>query len=268
MNLDQLCEGIRLDEGAGQTINQIHIDDKIYNQRKQQFISDRLAFFDSVKQSPSYREMFLALFARFAVDAYKEYKVRGISDDIYYDTFSDLQLWCNKCYRDFGVYGIEQYGWLQEHIRLRLFRLGRLQFQPLALDHDVIAEGRKFGKGELVLNVHIPEGDPLDRQSVDRSFELAKTFFRGIPSIFVCHSWLLYPQLKEVLPPTSNILKFQENFVIYKVDHDAKQAEERIFNLVSNDPSHYEEKTSLQQSARAYLMAGNPLGNGYGIRFC
>jgi hypothetical protein len=267
MNLDQLCEGIQLDEGARQTINRIHIDDKNYNQRKQQFISDRLAFFDCVKQSPSYRETFLALFARFAVDAYEEYRARGISDDIYYDTFSDLQIWCKKCYQDFGVYGIEEYGWLQEHVQLRLFRLGRLQFQPIALDQDVKAEGRKFRKGELALNVHIPEGGPLDEQSVERSFRVAQAFFRGIPSIFVCQSWLLYPQLSEVLPPTSNILKFQKNFVVYEVDREAKQAEERIFNRVCEDPSLYEERTSLQQSAKAYLMAGNQLGNGYGIRF-
>ncbi|MDQ6419684.1 acyltransferase domain-containing protein [Paenibacillus sp. LHD-117] len=267
MNLYQLCEGIQLDEGARQTINQFHIDDKSYNQRKLQFISDRFAFFDSVKESPSYRETFLALFARFAVDAYEEYRSRGISDDIYYDTFSDLQIWCKKCYQDFGVYGIEEYGWLQEHVQLRLFRLGRLQFQPISLDQDVKAEGRKLSKGELALNVHIPEGESLDGQSVERSFEMAKSFFRGISSTFVCHSWLLYPQLSEVLPPTSNILKFQKNFVIYEVDHDAKQAEERIFNRVCEDPSLYEERTSLQQSAKAYLMAGNQLGNGYGVIF-
>ncbi|MFB9327808.1 acyltransferase domain-containing protein [Paenibacillus aurantiacus] len=267
MNVEQLCEGIKLEEGARQTIRRVLIDDQRYEQRKQQFISDRAALFDSVKLLPSYRETLLALFARLAVDAYAEYKVRGISDDIYFDTFSDLQIWSKKCYRDFGVYGIEEYGWLQEHVRLRLFRLGRLQFQPIALEQGVRAEGRTLGRGELALNVHIPEGGPLDEQSAERSFDMAKTFFRGIPSIFVCQSWLLDPQLSEVLPPTSNILKFQKNFVVYQVDRDARQAEERIFNRVCEDPSLYEAQTSLQQSAKGYLMAGNRLGSGYGIRF-
>ncbi|CAM4068569.1 acyltransferase domain-containing protein [Paenibacillus alkaliterrae] len=251
MNLDQLCEGVRLDESARQTINQIQIDDNSYSSLKRRLISDRQAFFETVKQSLSYRQMFLALFARFAVDAYEEYAAKGISDDIYYDTFSDLRLWSAKCYQDYGVYGIVEYQWLQEHVRLRLFRLGRLQFQPIALDHEAVVEGRKFGKGELVLNVHIPEGGPLDEHSVGQSFEQAKTFFRGIPSIFVCQSWLLFPQLSEVLPPASNILKFHNQFVIYEVDRGAKQAEERIFNKVSADPSLYEERTSLQQSAKA-----------------
>lgn len=267
MNVDQLCEGIRLDEGARQTIKQMDIDDNRYSSLKRLLTSDKQAFYAGVKQSPCYRQLFLALFARFAVDAYADYAAKGISDDVYYDTFSDLQIWSRKCYQDYGVYGIEEYGWLQEHVQLALFRLGRLQFQPIALDHDVEASGRTFGKGQLVLNVHIPEGGPLDEQSVGQSFEQAKTFFRGIRAVFVCQSWLLFPQLSEVLPPDSNILKFQRSFTVYQTDTDSKQAEERIFGQVCADPSLYEERTSLQQSSKAYLMAGNKLGSGYGIKF-
>lgn len=266
MNLEQLCKGLQLNDGAIFAIKQIEINDCLYSSYKRLLNSDIQAFYTSVKQSPSYRQLFLALFARFAVDAYSDYAAKGISDDVYFDTFSDLRIWSAKCYRDNGVYGIDEYEWLQEHVRLALFRLGRLQFQPIALDHEVEACGRTFSKGQLVLNVHIPEGEPLDEHGVERSFELAKHFFRGIPPVFVCQSWLLYPQLNEVLPPNSNIMKFQRSFDVYKTDLTAKQAEERIFGKVCADPSLYETKTTLQHNARIYLLAGRPLGFGYGIR--
>lgn len=267
MNLDQLCEGIHMDRSAVHTIKMTKIDDNRYNRFKLLLVSDRQAFYTEVKQLPSYRQLFLALFARFAVDAHEEYAAKGISDDIYYDTFSDLRIWSDKCYQDYGVYGIEEYRWMQEHVRLALFRLGRLQFQPIALDHNVEIDGRLFCKGQIVLNVHIPEGGPLDEQSVEQSFELARTFFRGIPSVFMCQSWLLFPQLAEILPQGSNILKFQQSFAVYQTDLDSTQAEERIFGQVCADPSCYEENTSLQQSAKAYLIDGNKLGSGYGIKY-
>ncbi|WP_157265854.1 hypothetical protein [Paenibacillus sp. FJAT-27812] len=34
---------------------------------------------------------------------------------------------------------------------------------------------------------------------------------------------------------------------------------------LSADPAEYEAQTSLQRSAKAYLLAGHKLGSGYGI---
>lgn len=266
MEVQQFCEGIKLDPLAQEIVYQYPMDEKEYLRYKQHFYNNRFSFFEKVKQVPKYRPLFLYLFVRFAVDAYEEYKLRGIEDEVYYDTFSDIQLWCLNCKRDFNEYGIEEYSWLQEHVQLRLFRLGRLQFQPSTFDRDIELNGRMVYKNQLVLNVHIPEGEPLDIYRTKEAFKKAKAFFRGITPVFICHSWLLYPQLDEVLPCDSNIIQFKNEFHIYEVDSDSREAEQRIFINVSTDPLSYEERTTLQRRAKAYLIAGNKLGSGCGIK--
>jgi hypothetical protein len=266
LKLEEFCEGIKLNSDARHILYNFSMDDKLYESYKKSFYNDRYSFSDEVRRKKNYRQLFLYLFVRFAVDAYEEYRVRDISDDIYFDTFSDIDIWCLNCMRDFGECGIEEYGWLPEHVQLRLFRLGRLQFQPYPFDCDLELKNKKIFKNQIVLNVHIPQGEPLDNEKVEQSFELARYFFRGIEPVFVCHSWLLFPQLSEILKPDSNILKFQKQFYIYGIDIDSRQAEERIFNKISDDFSQYGENTSLRRSAKTYLISGNRLGAGYGIK--
>lgn len=266
MNLKVFCEGIRLSGGAAQLLYDFHMEEASYVRYKQQFFNDRFRFFEVVKQAAEYRPLFLYLYVRFAVDAYEEYRIRGIEDEIYFDTFSDIELWCSKCMQDFGEYGIEEYNWLQEHVQLRVFRLGRLQFQPYVLDQELEVEGRKIYKNQIVLNIHIPVGAPLYQEQIEESFERARNFFRGITPVFMCHSWLLFPALRDILQPSSNIIQFQKHFFIYHENPDTSEAEERIFNKLNSDKSKYETETSLQRNAKAYLMAGNKLGSGYGIK--
>lgn len=265
MKLSEFCEGIRLGEAACRIIHDYGMEESEYAALKRQFQADRHSFFRMVTGAAGYRQRMLYLFVRFALDAYEEYRIRGIADHIYFDTFSDIRIWSEVCYRDYGEYGIEEYNWLQEHVRLRLFRLGRLQFQPIAFENDLRVGDLAVEKHQLVLNVHIPEGEPLTPLEAERSFALARAFFRGIPPVYTCRSWLLYPGLDQVLKPESNILRFQRLFYIYEVDEASRQAEQRIFNRVTADPTEYEEDTSLRRSAKAYLQAGGRLGSGCGI---
>lgn len=173
MKVEQFCEGIKLDPIAQEIVYRYPIDDEVYQSYKQHFYNNRFTFFERVKQTADYRQLFLYLFVRFAFDAYEEYQIRGIEDTVYFDTFSDIGLWCLNCKRDFNEYGIEEYNWLQEHVQLRLFRLGRLQFQPYAFDREIEINGKRIFKGQIVLNVHIPEGEPLDPHKVEASFKSA-----------------------------------------------------------------------------------------------
>lgn len=266
VNIRALCEGIKLDPAASQQVYEYPLTEDEYIVYKQHFYADRASFFESVKQTVGYRKLLLYLFLRFASDAYEEYRIRHIEDEVYYATFSDIQIWCMQCWRDYGEYGIEEYNWLQEHVQLRLFRLGRMQFQPFAMDRDLVVDGCSVNTNQIVLNVHIPEGGPLSAQGVEESFQLARAFFRGISPVFICHSWLLDPALNKILKPESNIIQFRNQFYIYEVDSSSKEAEQRIFNKVSADPKEYDENTQLQRSAKAFLMAGGKLGGGYGIK--
>ena len=62
-----------------------------------------------------------------------------------------------------------------------------------------------------MISIHIPEGQPLDPEACRESLDMGRKFWGGeIP--YVCHSWLLFPGLKELLDEKSNILRFQQMF--------------------------------------------------------
>lgn len=266
MDIASLATAIGLHEDASSVLRKYdRLESGDYPAHKAFFLRDREAMLASVRLRADYRQFFLYFFVKLAVDAYAEYRLREIPDEVYIETFSDIRIWSEVCKTTFGEYGIEESGWLQEHTRLALFRLGRLQFQPIPLDRDLIVGDRKYAKGHLALNVHIPAGEPLDPRAALASFARARAFFRGVPPVFVCHSWLLYPGLDQLLDPASNIMQFQRLFEIYEVDEASRQAEERIFGALQADPAAYDAITGLQRRAKAYLAAGGKLGAGLGI---
>ena len=266
MNIERLCDGIQLHPEARRLVLEYKMSELEYERAKRLFFDDYLSFFDGVEQLPGYRGRLLYLYVRFAADLYEEYKSRGIDDTVYYDTFSDIQIWSMACKEQFGEYGVQEYRWFKEHLRLRLFRLGRLQFHPYAMKSDVEIAGKKVYEGQIVLNIHIPAGEPLAPDKVEASFEHARRFFRGVEPVFVCHSWMLEPKLGHILDASSNILQFQRHFSVYKQNPDSRQAEERIFQRICSDYSEYPEATELQRSAKRFLLAGNKLGSASGIK--
>ncbi len=59
----------------------------------------------------------------------------GIEKDVVADTLSDIGIWADAYKRRTGRWGIDEeaYGWLQNHLGGRLFRIGRLQCCPARL---------------------------------------------------------------------------------------------------------------------------------------
>lgn len=198
-----------------------------------------------------YRELLL-LFEGLFDRLHDTYARLGIDEQIYIDTRSDLEIWRGNCRRDFGIDGLQNYSWLENHINLKLFRLGRLQFEP-------IARG-----GKIALNVHVPQGEPLLYDRVRESYRYAYRFFHGITNKFVCGSWLLCPALGEILPPTSNIIRFAGDYSIVRLYPESRQCEERVFNRITDDYASYPETTSLQKGVKRKLLSGVKLSAAEG----
>lgn len=75
-------------------------------------------------------------------------------------------------------------------------------------------------EGDSLFEIHIPRDAAFDMQSIADSYLQAKTFFaKHFPEVhgkgMVCHTWLFTPQLQEMLPPSSNIIRFQQQFYLY-----------------------------------------------------
>ncbi|MGN0404515.1 MAG: acyltransferase domain-containing protein [Bariatricus sp.] len=265
MELQELMNKIRLPEEAQETAVSFLPDEEIYNAKKELFYKDTRAFLKEWKESENHLQWLLSFYLKLALEVYEEYKRQGIAEQIYVDTFCDITIWCEECKRKYGVYGINEAGWIAFSIKMKLFRLGRLQFEPMTLQEDMTGKSEHLKAGTKVLNVHIPTGEKLDITECRKSFLQAEEFFGNSYEAYVCDSWLLAPALKEMLPETSNIIQFQNLFEIVNVHYRFPQAEQRIFADVREDKENYPEDTVLQKRAKEYILSGKDIGIGVGF---
>ena len=212
----------------------------------------------------------LKLYLRWALDTKSRYDELGIPEEYFWDSMRDLPIWCEDCLTRYGTPGFKEWGWVGCSLRLEVIRIGRLQFQPNQLPRNVTWNSTHLPAGTPVLEVHIPAGEPLDPGAVLASINQAPAFYTKYFgkqfSLFHCHSWLLSPSLKTLLPEHSRIIQFQNLFTIYQSDNEERQAEERVFGFLSNDPQKYPETTSLQKAVKRYLLDGQEITMGAGMR--
>ena len=79
-----------------------------------------------------------------------------------------------------------------------------------------------------------------------------------------CCSWLLSPQLRELLPEQSRILAFQRSFSIAQVAVPSQGVVQWVFKNPSLPVADYPEDTSLQRRLKAYLLTGGIFHDGKG----
>ena len=184
-----------------------------------------------------------------------EYRKRGISDDIAITTLSDIARWEEEYERTHeGQPGLSEIRWLKYHLQLQLFAFGSLQYQLLPEEDGI-----------FTLNLHIPKDSDISLSSVRSSFEKARQFFKKDKMKIKCFSWLLSDELSSLLDDSSRIKAFSSLFTKVSSDYGRRQAEERIFGHLEDDPENYEAETSLAAKAREYLMKGGklPITSGF-----
>lgn len=214
----------------------------------------------------------LAVALAMACQAEEDYQRMGIASDVFDATFSDIRIWADHYRAKTGVDGLGEIGWIVNHCRLKLFRIGRLQFERTSVHFPPFTPFHKrkltsVRRGDHCLGVHIPEGEKLDIDACERGFAEAQLFFRKFfPDeeyhCFTCFSWLLSSVYAKLLPQESNIVRFRalwETVWDVRGDH---QAIERIWSSGDRDARD----TLLQQRAAGWLDQGNRLGMGFGIR--
>ncbi|MBR7164531.1 MAG: hypothetical protein IKD21_06140 [Clostridia bacterium] len=93
-----------------------------------------------------------------------------------------------------------------------------------------------YASGDHVIRVHIPYGGKLDKTACEASYQKARELFgRCYPEInftgFLICCWMLSPVLKRILPPTSNIVAFQEQYHIFPSKSSAADAFLYVFGI-------------------------------------
>lgn len=117
--------------------------------------------------------------------------------------------------------------------------------------------------GDMSISIHIPKGGSMKDEDCVESYKEAKRIFReNYPDVdfkaYFCHSWLLDPQLKSMLKPESNIMKFSERYMLYPYEESDN---DDVFMFVFTDTfksyDELPETTSLMRSLKKHYMSGN-----------
>ena len=240
----------------------IALKERFYNDLYTMHRIDRLA-----EELGEPHRMVRMAFCLFCTDRmYELFKEQGMSDQVYLDSLIDLRVWALTCMKNYGEWGMEEFKWLANALRGKLYRLGRLQFEKIPYPYDSYeAHGVSIKKGDIVIGTHIPEDGRLTYEGRIDSYKQAYAMF-GNP-VFICESYLLYPAQYDFLPKGSNILEFMNEFdIVYSEENGAMKDMWRIFGMRdSYDPKDLPRDTSLQRAYADHIAKTGVNGMGYGV---
>ncbi|MEH2936714.1 acyltransferase domain-containing protein [Acutalibacter sp. JLR.KK004] len=201
-----------------------------------------------------------------------DYEKKGVGEDIFWATFSDLRYKALECKENHDVWGTFVAFWYPIFYSCDIVKLGRLEYENRAYDGPAYEKnGFSLRPGDKVKSIHIPSsGEPFNREARMDSYRQAYAFFKeelgGGPLFCVCHSWLLYPEYKKILKPGSNIVDFQSDFDIIKADAEEFGDAWRVFGPQHTLPAaDLPEDTSMRRAFKQHLLSGGTTGEGLGI---
>lgn len=158
---------------------------------------------NTLKQTP-----FAKLCVTFAYlpHIYAKYKMEGIEEGIFFDTFSDIKVWINDYYAITKQYGLDEFNWILNHLNFEIFKIGRLQYQLTRYFclKPYKCDDKTFSSGMKIIGLHIPRGKRLESEECIQSFKQAQVFlekhFPKYPrDVFFCYSWLLHSSAKNYM---------------------------------------------------------------------
>lgn len=152
--------------------------------------------------------------------------------------------------------------WCSRFIRGNLFELGPLQYEIM---YNNPLESNKYRMNSFI-KIHIPQSDNLNIKEVEKSLnnveEYLKEHFKNINTtnvIYYTESWLLSPELPNLLNSSSNILNFQKYFNIIEIKENKEDFEKFVIN------NSKRRNTTLQRNLLDYLNNNKILHIGIGI---
>ncbi len=200
-----------------------------------------------------------------------DFKRADISMETFLETINDFSYKITESKMVDGCFGIQKgsFCWYSILFNLSLFKLGRLEFERIKLPFDCTLGEQTFKRGTLAFSVHIPSCGAFSRDLRLASYKKAYDFFadelQGEPILFVCHSWLLYPENANIFAPNSNSLDFYNEWHISHVfEEDTFTNAWRVFGK-NYESGNVPNKTALQRAFIKHLEQGGHTGNGYGI---
>lgn len=194
---------------------------------------------------------------RCAMKARETYDQLGISEQIYTDSMAAFSRFVREHMESYGCYGFDRGTWTTRQVSSKLFRIGQLEYELTCLG------------GQPIVSLHIPTDVDLRpevlRPSVREGLaELYRLFPEYADKPVYCHTWLLSPQLKEMLPEKSNILAFQQMFDLSDEYDPGTGFLLWVFKNPKLPKEELPENTSLQRKLKRFILDGGVFLDGKG----
>ena len=236
--------------------------------------SKKIRAFADVAGGCCYYTYWMLLLLLASEEAKKKYDKRGVSEEIFYDTFSDLRCKLIECKEVKGIWGTFVHGWYRHFLAGNIIKLGRLEYIK-----GMYARGEPFVVGDVTIpdcytmyGIHIPStGEPFTLEERMKSYKMAYDFFKredGVEYLMCeCGSWLLYPEYQKVFPEGSNAGDFYRDFRLHTVtDFNDFDDDWRVFGDVEGKKiEDYPEDTRMRRAFKKHLISGGKNGYGEGI---
>ena len=257
--MKNLCEKLNFDDyitnivlNYDKTINYNKIQDKI------NMLYDKNTWDNGIKQLESYVATeknglkMLTICLHCLLKTYNMYKQKGINDKIFFDTMGFLPRFINEHKKNYGVYAFTWDWWFVRQISMLEFRIDDFEFE--------------FMGDNKTISLHIPSDADLKNGKIDVIFDFANKYYPEYKNVnIICETWLLVPELKKLLPENSNIINFQNQFIINKVDYDNSDFMDWIYYNRDIEYKNLPENTTLQKNLKQHLLSGGKFGWAYGI---
>lgn len=260
MDLFKLCQSIQLNEEVIKNVLEI---DSQYNHEELRNIWRKLYYRNTWDEGVTeLREYFdedekgmkiLTCMLNCALYTYELYEKKGISFNIFIDTIKFIPRFLERHKQIYGFYAFVWDWWFPRQLALCEFRIGELEYEL------------KEEKNTYKVYIHIPSDANIEKENLINSYNEFKKFIYEYFSEYIdaelyCDSWLLSPSLKKLLRKDSNIIYFQNNFEIVKVEEDSNAFLEWIYFRNDIDYHNLPELTSLQREVKKYLLEGGKIG--------
>jgi len=203
----------------------------------------------------------------------ERYAGRGVSEEIYVNSMYDLKWKLNECHRVYGIWGSFVAHWFPGFFKMTRFAIGRLQYEMISFSGEYEKDGKRLEKGDGIINVHIPSCGHLDHGLCEKSYSAAAEFFasefENRPTVFRCSSWLLFPENRLILPQSSNIIAFMNDYDIFRSGYYDNYGEtwRFFYKNYCGDPDAMPKDDSIQRGYIEWMKQGKKTGWGEGVFF-
>ena len=126
---------------------------------------------------------------------------------------------------------------------------------------------QELAPGDPIIEIHIPAGSPMAFGECAKSLRMGLEFFpKHFPEkpfvAFTCHSWILDAQFEQILPPSSNLVRFQKEVYLFPIHSGTEGTLKTVFGRKMKDLATAPRDTTMQRAFAEHVERGGHFRGG------